>query len=104
MRDRIFRDFLLGIIKIHVLHHAASEKIFGQEFRKELARHGYDISYGTLYPIFHKLERDGFLKSRKENVLGKLRKYYTITARGKAVLAEAKKKARELFDELHEND
>ena len=104
MRDRIFRDFLLGFIKIHVLHHADHEKIFGQEFREELARHGYDISYGTLYPIFHKLERDGFLKSRRENVMGKVRKYYTITSRGKVVLAEAKKKARELIDELHEND
>ena len=104
MSDRVIRDFLLGFIKIHILHHAARERIFGQEFRSELMRHGYEISFGTLYPIFHKLEKDGFLSSRKENVMGKVRKYYTATKKGKSVLGEAKRKARELFDELHEND
>lgn len=104
MSDRIIKDFLLGFIKIHILHHAAHERIFGQEFRNELMRHGYDISFGTLYPIFHKLEKDGFLCSRKETVMGRVRKYYTATKKGKSILSEAKKKARELFDELHEND
>jgi PadR family transcriptional regulator, regulatory protein PadR len=102
-KSSITQDFLLGFIKIHILHHARHERIFGREFRDELARHGYDISYGTLYPIFHKLERDGHLASQKETVNGKVRKYYTITSKGAAVLEESKQKAKELFDELYEN-
>lgn len=104
MSEKIIRDYLLGFIKIHILHHAAHEMIFGKEFRTELLRHGYDISYGTLYPIFHKLEKDGFLASKKETVNGKVRKYYVITKKGRSILGMAKKKARELFEELYEYD
>jgi len=60
MASVLIRNFLLGFIKLHILHHAQREPIFGQEFKKELARRGYDISFGTLYPIFHKLEKKGW--------------------------------------------
>lgn len=58
--------------------------------------------FGTLYPIFHKLEKDGYLSSRKINVGGKIRKYYSITKKGSNVLKKSKAKAKELFDELFE--
>src|SRR4030067_3847335 len=92
--DDLVREFLLGFIKVHILHHAAKEKIYGQEFNEELQRHGYQISYGTLYPIFHKLEEQGYLKSETENVSGKLRRYYSITKSGKKILEKAKLQAK----------
>jgi DNA-binding PadR family transcriptional regulator len=101
MEDKIIRDFFLGFIKLHILYHSEKEEIYGKEFKNELARHGYNISYGTLYPIFHKLEKEGYLSSRKVNVSGKIRKYYSITNKGSAVLKDSKKKARELFNELY---
>ena len=58
----------------------------------ELRRHGYLISSGTLYPILHSLERDGYLTRRDEVVSGKVRKYYRITEKGINALEEAKKK------------
>jgi DNA-binding PadR family transcriptional regulator len=102
MEDKLIRDLFLGFIKVHILHHAGKDKIFGSEFQKELARHGYDISYGTLYPIFHRLEMDGYIKSEKKNVNGKIRKYYTITQKGKSTLNKARKKSEELFLEIRE--
>lgn len=48
MDNDLVRDFFLGFIKIHILHHANKEKIYGKEFVEELERHGYKISYGTL--------------------------------------------------------
>ena len=60
----------------------------------------YQLSPGTLYPILHSIERDGFLVSRKDVVVGKVRKVYTITESGQAALAEATKKVRELMDEI----
>lgn len=102
MSNELIRDFLLGFIKLHILYHAQKEPVFGQEFKKELKRHEYDISYGTLYPIFHKLERQGYLKSKNENVNGKIRKYYSITKKGAKILKQSKGKAKELFDELFE--
>jgi PadR family transcriptional regulator, regulatory protein PadR len=68
-----------------------------------LKRHGYEISFGTLYPIFHRLEENGLLVSKMKNVNGKIRKYYTITKKGNKVLNEARIKAKELVDELFED-
>jgi DNA-binding PadR family transcriptional regulator len=103
MDAQTFRNFFLGFIKIHILHHANQEPIYGQEFADELRRHGYEISFGTLYPIFHKLESDGFLISEEKNVNGKIRKYYSLTKKGKKVLNESKLKAKELVEELFED-
>lgn len=100
MSDDLIRDFLLGFIKLHILHHAQKEPIYGQEFQNELKRHGYNISFGTLYPIFHKLEKTGYLQLESVNMAGKIRKYYSITEKGSQVLEESKMKIKELFDEL----
>lgn len=101
--DQTFRDFFLGFIKIHILYHAAKEPIYGQEFSQELHRHGYKISFGTLYPIFHRLEQKGLLTTFNEKVKGKIRKYYVITAKGNQVLEQARLKAKELVEELFED-
>lgn len=96
----MLRHFFLGFIKIHILHHASEEPIYGLWIIEELGRHGYQLSPGTLYPILHALERDGLLRSREQLVDGKVRKYYMITSKGKKTLTEVKKKIRELVDEV----
>jgi PadR family transcriptional regulator PadR len=53
------RDLYSGLIRLHILHHAAEEPIFGLGMLEELARHGYRISPGTLYPLLHGLEKKG---------------------------------------------
>ena len=79
----IDRKFFLGFVRIHILHHAAQEHVYGVWLMDELRRHGYDMSPGTLYPILHELEKDGFLKSDKRVVGGKVRRYYIITSKGR---------------------
>jgi PadR family transcriptional regulator, regulatory protein PadR len=96
----VLRDFFLGFIKIHILHHAAEEPIYGLAMIEELHRHGYDLSPGTLYPILHGLEADGYLQREDRVVRGKVRKYYTITDAGAEALAEAREKIGELVDEV----
>ena len=96
------REFFLGFIKIHVLYHAAKEPIFGVEITKELARHGYSISPGTLYPTLHRLAKEGYLESSSRVVNGRVRKYYQATAKGKLVLEQSKQKIRELVAEVIE--
>lgn len=100
--DNITRIFFLGFIRLHILYHASVESIFGLEMIRELARHGYSLSPGTLYPILHGLERDGFLQSNKQVVEGKTRKYYELTEAGKVVLAESMNRVRALMDEVSE--
>jgi len=98
------RKFFLGFIRIHILYHASKTKIYGLEMIEELRRHGYKISPGTLYPILHTLEKEKLLKSEKENIGGKIRKYYKTTELGTRILEEAKGKIRELVREVLEEN
>ena len=94
------RKFFLGFIRIHILYHASKEEIYGVKMIQELKNHGYDVSPGTMYPILHSLEGEGFLKCRKVNVQGKIRKYYKITSKGQKILKESSQKTVELINEV----
>jgi DNA-binding PadR family transcriptional regulator len=96
------RDLYAGLIKLHILHHAAKEPIFGLAMIEELGRHGYRLSPGTLYPLLHGLEERGYLRARDERVGRSMRRVYRATATGKRALDAAKDKVRELFGELLE--
>lgn len=98
----MLRDFFLGFIKIHILHHAAKEPVYGLWLIGELGRHGYKLSPGTLYPILHKLEKEKLLKSFSENVDGKIRRYYSTTPKGIKSLTRIKEKITELVEEVME--
>jgi PadR family transcriptional regulator, regulatory protein PadR len=96
------RELYFGLIRIHVLLHAAHESIFGLAMMEELAHHGYRIGPGTLYPLLHGLERSGLLKSSLQLVAARKRRVYKITRAGKKALAKASVKVDELHRELHE--
>jgi len=97
------RDLYAGLIRLHILHHATKDPIFGLELIEELGRHGYKLSAGTLYPILHALEKKGYLRSREERTGKSARRLYRATPIGKRALAGAKEKVRELFGELFED-
>jgi PadR family transcriptional regulator PadR len=92
-----------GLIRLHILHHACEGPIFGLGMIEELARHGYRLSPGTFYPIVHSLEKKGLLRSKRQQVNGKIRRVYSPTAQGRKALGLAKQKVRELFGELFED-
>ena len=95
------RDLYSGLIRLHVLHHACEGPIFGLGMLEELARHGYWISPGTLYPMLHRMERLGWLKSKADARKGKrARRDYRLTAEGRAVLRILREQLKELYDEV----
>jgi PadR family transcriptional regulator, regulatory protein PadR len=98
--SRVFRDLVLGFVKIHVLYHASLGPIYGAKMSVELERHGYRMSWGTLYPLLHNFERDGLLVREERIVRGKVRKYYKITDLGQRILEEARRLAVELVTEI----
>ena len=98
------RHLYAGLIRLHVLHHAAEEPIYGLEMIQELGRHGYRLSAGTLYPILHGLEARGYLTSKKKRDGRTLRRVYRATPAGRRALSAAKLKVRELFSELFDAD
>ena len=97
------QDLYSGLIRLHILHHAATQAIFGLWFIEELARHGYKLSPGTLYPLLHGLERKGYLQSTTKRSGKTSRRMYRATALGRKVLAAAREKVSELFGELLED-
>jgi DNA-binding PadR family transcriptional regulator len=97
-RKAVTREILLGLWKVHILHHAAEQPIIGQWILAELRRHGYDISPGTLYPLLKRMERNGWLRCKVDGDGLRARRFYHLTAAGRAVLDVV----REFIDELHE--
>src|SRR5579864_1072496 len=94
------RDLYSGLIRLHVLHHAVEGPIFGLGMIEELARHGYRISAGSLYPLLQGLEKKGYLRCTEERNGKSLRKIYRATPLGKTALKAARSKIYELFHEV----
>jgi PadR family transcriptional regulator, regulatory protein PadR len=98
------RSLYTGLIRLHLLHHAAEGPLYGQAMIDELARHGYRLSAGTLYPILHGMEQQGYLRSRRSLDNGRHRRVYRITPAGRTALVTARKRVKELFGEMFEHD
>jgi DNA-binding PadR family transcriptional regulator len=95
------REILLSFWKVHILHHAAEEPLHGQWMMAELRRHGYEISAGTLYPLLHRMERLGWLRSKADLRKGKrARRDYRLTPAGAKVLGVLREQVKELYREV----
>ena len=95
------REILLSFWKVHILHHASEGPIHGQWVVTELRRHGYEISPGTLYPLLHRMQRLGWLKSRKVPGGGpRTRMDYRLTTEGQKVLTLVREQLKELHGEV----
>ena len=99
MRDPIVREFLLAFWKIHILHHADEQGIYGQWMLEELQRHGYHLSPGTLYPMLSRMAARGWLRSA-EPKRSKAARIYRLTPRGQDVLNRIRESLDELYREV----
>jgi len=96
------KDLYGGMIRLHILHHAAKEPVFGLGIIEELRHHGYQLSPGTLYPMLHGMEKKGYLTSRHVQAGRRSRRVYEITGQGNIALTDARNRVKELFGELVE--
>ena len=92
-------DLLAGFIRLHVLHHAAEHEIYGLWMIEELARHGYRLSPGTLYPILARMARRGWLRAA-EPTRSKAARVYRLTPRGHEILTQLLASLDELYGEV----
>ena len=70
----------------------------------ELERHGYDLSYGTLYPTLHRMQEEGLLSRDDRLEGGRVRKYYAATEKGGQELDRVRGMIRELYREVVEGE
>jgi len=102
VKKPLINELYLGFMRIHILHHACRERVFGTWLMEELGGHGYEVGPGTLYPMLHRMEANGLLKSEYETVDGKRRRYYRATGAGEGALEKARGHIMELVKEINE--
>jgi PadR family transcriptional regulator PadR len=99
MRDPVIREFLLAFWKVHILHHAAEQGVYGQWMLEELQHHGYRLSPGTLYPMLARMAQRGWLRAA-EPKRSKSARVYRLTPRGRQVLTQILHSLDELYREV----
>jgi len=102
MRDPVVREFLLAFWKIHILHHAAEQGIYGHWMLDELHHHGYRLSPGTLYPMLARMAKRGWLRAA-EPKRSTAARVYRLTPRGHEVLKQILDSLDELYREVGEH-
>lgn len=99
MPDPVVREFLLTFWKIHILHHAEEQGVYGQWMLEELHHHGYRLSPGTLYPLLARMARRGWLRATEPKKARDARVYH-ITPAGAKVLQRLRVSLGELKHEV----
>lgn len=88
------REWLRSGAQMMLLALIQEQDRYGSEIIMELSQRSdqtFEMKEGTLYPILHRLENLGYLKSyEQKGGAGKKRKYYSITQKGKKQLIEDK--------------
>lgn len=85
----LMQELRRGTLILLVLSQLESPR-YGYDLVKRLSDRGIPIDANTLYPLMRRLEGQGLLESRWDTGEAKPRKYYSITAEGKAVLEKTK--------------
>lgn len=82
-----------GGVDLLILQLLSEKEMYGYEMVTELARRSqsvFQLKEGTLYPLLHRLEKEGAVSAYEEKVEGRTRRYYRITRRGRGRLREQK--------------
>ena len=91
---KISKELLKGSTPIMVMSVLKGKDMYGYIIIKELQKRSEDVfvlKEGTLYPILHALEKEGYLESYWEEFDNRKRKYYNLTRKGE----KKKKKKKE---------
>lgn len=92
--ETIKKSLLGGSTALMVMHLLSEKDMYGYEIVYELEKRSenvFSLKEGTLYPVLHGLEKDGFAASYTELAqTGKQRKYYRLTKKGISALEQKK--------------
>lgn len=92
-----------GILEFCILSLINRREMYVSDLIDELRKGKLDVVEGTLYPLLTRLKNGEFLSYRwEESTGGPPRKYYQITEKGHAFLAELQNTWNELTDSVNE--
>ncbi|MGH9687160.1 MAG: PadR family transcriptional regulator [Candidatus Acidiferrales bacterium] len=78
-------NFMNGVPELLILKLLRNREMYGYELVQAIRSQSHDaiaFGEGVVYPVLHTLEREGALRSRRKNVNGRSRIYYSTTPRG----------------------
>ena len=84
-----FASIRKGLLEFLILKIVASDKVYVADMLQRLSTTEFATQEGTLYPLLSKMRREGTVDyDWQESDAGPPRKYYKLTAKGKAQLDE----------------
>ena len=89
----IDKSLISGSTAMMVLKLLSEKDMYGYEMievLRERSQNVFELKAGTLYPLLHGLEAKGMLTAYEKEAGNKIRKYYSITKRGRKMLEEKK--------------
>ena len=104
MKNKLPKELLKGSLKSIVLKLLSeNEKMYGYEITQKvevLTEGKIQLTYGALYPILHKLEKEGSLITESQNVNNRMRIYYKLTPKGNSLAKEKIKELEEFIETI----
>ena len=85
------REATPGGLDLLILHLLSEREMYGYEMVTELAGRSnevFQLKEGTLYPLLHRLEKEGSVSAYEEKKDGRVRRYYRLTRKGGEKLRE----------------
>lgn len=82
----IAKDLLKGTLRTIILKLLSEHpRLYGYEITQkveELSKGKIKLTFGALYPVLHKLEAEGYVKTETVNIGKRVRIYYTLSEDG----------------------
>lgn len=98
----ISRELIKGTLKYMVLNLLRTlPRMYGYEITRVLEEKTSGrirLTFAALYPVLHKLEAEGLVRTETENVNNRIRKYYSLTPKGKKESDSRMSEFREYID------
>ncbi|WP_375585553.1 PadR family transcriptional regulator [Cyclobacterium xiamenense] len=92
----------LGVMVLQLLEE--NGKMYGYEICQQVKARSEGkilIKDGSLYPILHKLLQEGMVTTEEVSLGKRVRKYYTLTSKGKGAQKTAVQELADFMDTLH---
>lgn len=84
---KIIKPSGIGSIKNVIMQLLLGKEMYGYEIWHTLLEKGYKLTLPAVYQHLSELEEMGYITSRKVEINGKFRRYYTLTSQGKNLLS-----------------
>lgn len=94
----IDKSLISGSVTMLLLRLLDERDMYGYEMiatLRERSQNVFELKAGSLYPLLHGLEDKNVVTSYEKEVMGKVRKYYSLTKEGNKVLEHKKKEWKE---------